>query len=161
MLKEKIDSFIQEESKRYAEEKTDSSRKRIDTLRLIKADLVTAEKKLQTYDKKAEDSMLVKMAKERQEAAAEYEKYGRHDLARKELDELEVINEFAPHLPTDDELKELSEELVAEYAASMGDGYALSMRDMKALKAAFSEKFPYSDASCLASTLQKFISGTK
>lgn len=158
MLKDTIDSIIQEESKKYSETKTDVSKKRLDTLRLIKAGLVTALKKLPSYTLKDENTLLVKMAKERQEAADEYKKYGRDDLARKELDELEVINEFAPKLPTDDELRELSEVLVTDYAKTMGDGYALSMRDMKQLKASFNEKFPYSDAAFLVEALKKQIS---
>ena len=157
MLKDKIDKIIQEESKALAENKSLHSKSRLDVLRLIKAELVTAEKKCREYTLNLENSVLVKMLNERQEAANEYNKYGREDLARKELYELEVISEFAPKLPNDDELREFSKELVENYSKEKGDEYILSIRDMKPLKSLFSQKYPYSDVSSLVEALKNFI----
>ena len=84
---------------------------RLETLRAIK----TAEMEYRTaknakpLDDTAEVGILRKMISQREDAAAEYVKGGREDLAEKELLEVEVIKEFLPAEITQAEIEEAVE----------------------------------------------------
>lgn len=62
--------------------------------------------------------VLQKEAKQRRDSITEYEKAGRTDLAQKERSELTVIDEFLPAQLSDEELRLLAEEVIAEVGAS-------------------------------------------
>lgn len=67
--------------------------------------------------------VLGKMAKQRRESIAEYEKGGREDLVEKERLELSVIESYLPAQLSDEELGKIVDEVIAETGAS-------SMKDM-------------------------------
>ena len=67
--------------------------------------------------------VLNKMAKQRRESIAEYEKGGRDDLVEKEVAELAVIERFLPAPLTSEELGALVDEVIKEVGAT-------SMKDM-------------------------------
>jgi uncharacterized protein YqeY len=67
--------------------------------------------------------VLGKMAKQRRESIAEYEKGGRDDLVAKEKAELGVIESFLPAQMGEDEILKIVEEVIAQTGAS-------SMKDM-------------------------------
>ena len=93
-------------------------------LRLLRSDLKTAK-----IDKKGEFteedalSVITKAAKNRKESIESYKKGGRDDLVEEEQKELEVIEKYLPEQMTDDEIKELVDEVIDETGAS-------SMQDM-------------------------------
>lgn len=68
-------------------------------------------------DDKALD-VLGKMAKQRRESIAEYEKGGRQDLADKEAMELRVIDGYLPQALSDDELSAIVAEVVKASGAT-------------------------------------------
>ena len=68
-------------------------------------------------------AILGKMVKQRQESARTYEEGGRLDLAARELEEIEVIEEFLPRKLDDKEVSAAIDAAVAEVGAS-------SIRDM-------------------------------
>ena len=63
-------------------------------------------------------AILVKMAKQRKESAQIYTDNNRQDLAKGELDELAVIEEFLPKKLSADELKAELEVIIAEVGAT-------------------------------------------
>lgn len=63
-------------------------------------------------------SVLTKMAKQRRESVAEYEKADRKDLAEKESFELAVISEYLPKQLSDDELTAMVKTAVETSGAS-------------------------------------------
>lgn len=67
--------------------------------------------------------MLTKMAKQRKDSLAIYEKQNREDLATKEREELEVIKEYLPKAMTADEIEAGVKAIIEEVGAT-------SMRDM-------------------------------
>lgn len=67
--------------------------------------------------------VLGKMAKQRRESIAEYQKGGRDDLVEKETLELNVIENYLPAQLSDEELGKIVDEVIAETGAS-------SMKDM-------------------------------
>ena len=107
----------------------DKDARRLSTLRLINAAIKDREIALRGSGE--EESLgeadvlasLGKMVKQRQESARTYEEGGRLDLAARELEEIEVIEEFLPRKLDDKEVSAAIDAAVAEVGAS-------SIRDM-------------------------------
>lgn len=72
-------------------------------------------------------------AKRRRDAAAEYEKAGRSDRAAEELAELTVLERYLPQQLSEEEIRTLAREVIAEIDAT-------SMRDMGAVMSAIMPK---------------------
>jgi len=92
---------------------------RMKVLRLLRSDLKNAK-----IDKKGEfteeDAMnvITKAAKNRKESIESYKKGDREDLVKAEQKELEVIEEYLPEQMSDEEIKELVDEVIEETGAS-------------------------------------------
>ena len=112
---------IEEELKR-ARLARDAERR--DALSLILSSLRSAEKELQRPLSEDEElQVLQRERKKRVEAAAEFTKAGREELAEKEESELDVLEEFMPEPLTEDELEEIVDDVIAEVGAT-------SLRDL-------------------------------
>ena len=125
---------------------------RLETLRAIK----TAEMEYRTaknakpLDESAEVGILRKMVSQREDAAAEYVRGGREDLAEKELLEVEVIKEFLP--------AEVSREAIENAAREI-----ITDRDMKKMGQyikALKDKFPTADGKKIAETVKWILNET-
>ncbi|MCL1049415.1 GatB/YqeY domain-containing protein [Shewanella abyssi] len=68
-------------------------------------------------------AVLTKMVKQRRDSLAQYEAAGRDDLAQKEAEEIQVLEDFLPQPLTE-------EEIVALVDASISEMSASSMADM-------------------------------
>jgi len=79
-------------------------------------------------------TVLGREAKKRREAAVAFEGAGRADKARRELEELEVLQGYLPASMTDDDLAALVAEEVATVAATGATGMAAMGRVMKAVQ---------------------------
>lgn len=107
----------------------DKAAQRLSTLRLVNAaikDKDIAARAEGNDDGVGEGEVLAilgKMAKQRLESARAYEEGGRLDLAERERDEIEVIEEFLPRQLNEDETKAAVDAVVASVGAS-------SIRDM-------------------------------
>lgn len=140
-----------------AVEKIDS---RMKTIKLIKADLtVKNTTKDYTRTREQEEDTLLKMANQRKDDIKEYTSKNRLDLVEIEKTELDIINEFAPQLPSDEEIIEFTEKALTEYHTAQGEGYVLSMRDMGKLKPLVLAKYPKADGNVIKSVLEKRING--
>ena len=97
---------------------------RRDALSLILSSLRSAGKELQRPLSEDEElQVLQRERKKRVEAAAEFTKAGREELADKEESELEVLEEFMPEPLSEDELEEIVDDVIAEVGAT-------SLRDL-------------------------------
>ena len=94
------------------------NKERANVFKLIKTKMVEfvtrADKPV--LDAKAEISILNKMVKERNDAALEYSKAGRQELANQELFEANVISELLPKAASEEDIKNA----ISEYIASNG-----------------------------------------
>ena len=79
-------------------------------------------------------TVLGREAKKRREAAVAFEGAGRADKARRELEELEVLQGYLPASMTDDDLAALVAEEVTAVAATGATGMAAMGRVMKAVQ---------------------------
>ena len=97
---------------------------RRDALSLILSSLRSAEKELQrSLSENEELQVLQRERKKRLEAAQEFAKAGREELAEKEEAELDVLEEFMPEPLSDDELEDIVDDVIAEVGAT-------SLRDL-------------------------------
>lgn len=62
--------------------------------------------------------VLMKAAKQRKESIEQFEKGGRNDLAQREADELEVIENYLPKMMSDDEVREAVKNQIEKMGAS-------------------------------------------
>ncbi len=97
---------------------------RLDTLRLVLAELRAAEKELlRPLDESEELQVLQRERKRRLEAAEAFRAADRQEQAEKEERELDVIEEFMPDPIEEDELEEIVDDAIAETGAT-------SLRDL-------------------------------
>jgi len=97
---------------------------RLDTLRLVLAELRAAEKELlRPLDESEELQVLQRERKRRLEAAEAFRAADREEQAEKEERELDVIEEFMPDPIDEDELEEIIDDAIAETGAT-------SLRDL-------------------------------
>lgn len=120
---------------------------RLNSLKLIKSELIRENQKVyecSEYKMTEEQEILFLngMAEERKETVKKYANNGRPELAEAENQELLIIQEFLPQMPTEEEIKEFISTTIDEYAASQAEGYALSMRDMGKIKSLVNATYP-------------------
>ncbi|HXR83894.1 MAG TPA: GatB/YqeY domain-containing protein [Hanamia sp.] len=90
-------------------------------LRAVKSAIIlakTAEGASGEIKEEDEIKLLQKLVKQRKDSLEIYEKQGRHDLASKEKEEIEVIEKFLPKQMDASELKSVIEKIVVETGAS-------------------------------------------
>ena len=89
-------------------------------LRSIKSMILLAETEKragETLDTKTEMQILAKAAKQRKESIETFNTQGRHDLAEKEQQELEVIEKYLPKQLSEAELEEELKKIILEVGA--------------------------------------------
>jgi len=103
---------------------------RMDAIRMVKAALLNKEIELKKELDEAEMSrVLLTLVKQRKEAAEQYQKGKRDDLADKELKEVAIIEAYLPKALSQDEITKIVEDAIKEAGL-------VTMKDMgKVMKA--------------------------
>ncbi len=97
---------------------------RMDVIRMIKAAVTNKELELKKHLDDAElTRVMTSLIKQRQEAAEQYEKARREDLAGKELKEIAIIQSYLPRALTAEEIIRIVDAVVQETGAT-------SLKDM-------------------------------
>ncbi len=115
----------------------DKNQLRVSTLRMVNASIkdleISQRKNNQTEEISDNDiiDILVKMVKQRKEAADTYKQGNRDDLSKKELDEIKIIEEFLPKQLSEDEVIKIIEGLISENNISDISGMGLLMSEIK------------------------------
>lgn len=130
---------------------------RLGTLKLIKAELVKAEKDGIKLDDAKETKILLKMIEQRKDSIAQYLKGGREDLAESEQNEIKVIEEFVPEQPTEEEIEKYTEDAIDAYIEQNDADYAISMKDMKAILSMVQERYPMANGKIVSKVLKNRI----
>lgn len=109
MIKDNIDSLIKESMLNKTTDRTE-------VLRAIKNELLVYQtaKNAKPLDDTAEIAILNKMKKQRYDSFTQYGEAGRADLAKKESNEIDIINEFLPKLASYCEICEVIEDIIIE-----------------------------------------------
>lgn len=99
-----------------------------------------------------EIKMLQKLVKQRRDSLEIYEKQSRNDLASKEKEEIEVIEQFLPAQMSNEEIKEVVKKIISVTGAS-------SMADMgKVMGAANKELAGKADGKTISSVVKELLS---
>ncbi len=146
-------------NKYIAEAMKAKDREKLSTLKLIKAELVKAEKDGITLDEAKEAKILMKMVDQRKESISQYIKGGRNDLAEAEQKEIDVIKEYIPEQPTDEEIEAYTNDVINNYVIEKGDDYQVSMKDMKSILSIVQEKYPMANGKIVSNVLKNKING--
>jgi len=140
-----------------AEAMKSKDRERLNTLKLIKAELVKAEKDGITLDDAKEVKILMKMIDQRKESISQYIKGGRNDLAENEQKEIDVIKQYIPEQPSDEEIERYTNDAIKAYIEQIGSTYQISMKDMKAILSMVQEKYPMASGKIVSNVLKNRI----
>ena len=131
-------------------------KERLNTYRLIKAEFQKYESQGSnfTIGEKEEADILRMMIKQREKSIADYEKSGRTDLAENEKKEVEIISEFLPTEPSDDEI-------YAEIMTFMGvqdiPSVVLDRKDMGKVMAHIKQKLPLASGKRVSEIVKSLI----
>lgn len=135
MLKNEINSLIAKAMKNRETE-------RLDTLRLIKNQLLVLEKSGQEYTEETELKTLLKMVSSHEDSIKQFKEANRIDLVEKEENELKIIKEFIPEQPSDDEITDYTNYVIKNFLVNNNLSEAdLEMRHMKSILTLVKEKY--------------------
>ena len=137
MMKEnKTEVDNRTELEKNIDEIIEKSRKTSNTFILNTAKLIKSELSRNKYSEKpvSELEVLQQMAKTRTKTIAIYDKAGRYDLRDKDAAELDLIQEFIPKEPSEQEIEELIAELM--------EATTLTIKDTKGVITDVQNKFP-------------------
>lgn len=134
LLKDNINTLIASAMKERDAE-------RLETLRMIKAQLVNLEKSGVDYNEQAETKALLKMVSAHEDSIKQFEAAGRNDLAEQERKELEIIKEFVPEQPSDEDIEKYAIAVIDCYVDSLENKEDFGMKHMKNILARVKERY--------------------
>lgn len=127
---------------------------RLGTLKVIKAELIRENNNASyTISEDGEVKVMLRLKGKHEESMEAYKKLGRTDLYGHEKAELDVINEFTPAQPTEEDIVNFTKEAIATYLSTKEEGYTVSMRDMGQIMPKVKAKFPNVDGNIVRKTL--------
>ena len=95
----------------------------LNTLRMLKAEIMKYE--VSGADMVATDAIVIdlvkRLIKQRKESAESFEKGNRPELAKKELDEVKILEKYMPEQMGEDQIKEITKSVIAEMSATPAD----------------------------------------
>lgn len=146
LLVNKIDTLIAEAMK--AKDKV-----RLETLKLIKATLVKAQKDGVVLDEVSEGKLIQKMIKQSEDAIDQFTKGKRNDLAEAEAAQLEVIKEFAPKEISEEEIIGCTKAICKELEE---DGMEINMKAMKTIMAQVQQFYPTANGKIISEVVKNW-----
>jgi hypothetical protein len=110
---------------------------RTSTLRMLRAEILNKESKKAgaVVDDAVVFSLIRKLIRQRHDSAAQFEKGGRTDLAKKEIDEAVILEQYLPPNISEEEMRELIKTVIEEIGAmsvqDMGKVMGVAMKRLK------------------------------
>lgn len=129
----------------------------LNALKLIKAELVKAEKDGIKLDDVSETKILLKMVSQREDSIRQYIDGNRKDLADNEQKEIDVIKQFIPEQPSDEDIENYTRATITAYVLSKAECYKLSMKDMKPIMSIVQEKYPSANGKIISKILASLV----
>lgn len=133
MLREKLNELIK--NAMLSHDNT-----RLEVIRSIKTAFTNFEKEGKELTDADESKILLKMVAQREDSIEQYNKGVRYDLAEKEQNELNILKEYVPKQPTDEEITNLTKGVIAAFETQ--NGRKVEMRDMKTILAEVQKTYP-------------------
>lgn len=133
MLREKLNELIKNAMLSH-------NNTRLEVIRSIKTAFTNFEKEGKELTDADESKILLKMVSQREDSIEQYNKGVRYDLAEKEQNELNILKEYVPKQPTDEEITNLTKGVIAAFETQ--NGRKAEMRDMKTILAEVQKTYP-------------------
>ncbi len=111
---------------------------RTSVLRAIKAAFTNFEKEGKTLTEADEVKILMKLKSQREDAINQFKSANRIDLVENEQNELNILLEYIPEQPTEDEIKAYAQEVIDNFKLQNS---SFSMKDMKTILSKVQEKY--------------------
>ena len=112
---------------------------RTSVLRSIKAAFTNFEKEGKTLTEADEVKILMKLKSQREDAINQFKSANREDLVDNEQKELDILTEYTPKQPSEDDIKEYTQSIIDGLKTSNG---SITMKDMKSILSRVQEKYP-------------------
>lgn len=145
MIRDSINGLIAESMKAHTTDRTN-------TLRLIKAELLKAEKdNPSAYNEALEIKVLNKMVASHKDSIAQFA--GRPDLIEQEQIELSIIQEFLPAEVDEVTIISATTDIIRDLIKER----EISMKDMKYILSKVQEKYPTANGGIVSKTLKSFL----
>jgi uncharacterized protein YqeY len=129
---------------------------RLGTMRLIKSEFQKYESQGQNYKvgDKEETDILRTMIKQREKSILEYQNSGRKDLEETERKEIEIISEFLPKEPSNEEIYSVILEFLGKDDIN---SVSLEKKDMGKIMAHLRKKLPNASGKKLSDLIKSLI----
>ena len=150
MLNTEIDAKI-------AEARKSGDKSLLKVLQLIKAEFIKhkTSSKDAKLDEIQETKILMKM---KEQWLDEFEMLCSNNRDGSQLmNEIQILEEFIPELPTEEEIKEYTRQVVLDFIDQSSS--PLSMKDMKAIMNIVKERSPLADGGIIAKTFKEYLNG--
>lgn len=135
-----------------------SLKERLEALKIIKTELIREnDNREYKLSKDGEVKVMLRLKSKHEESMDAYKKVGRNDLYDHEKAELDVINEFTPKQPTEEEIVDYTKEIIKEFLAEKPSDYAVSMRDMGQIMPKVKAKYPNVNGNIVKTALTPFM----
>lgn len=131
-MKEKIVELMKESML-----KKDSTRTSV--LRAIKTAFTNFEKEGKILTEADEVKILMKLKSQREDAINQFKSANRQDLVDNEQKELDILIEYIPKQPSEDDIKEYTQSIIDRLKTTNG---SITMKDMKAILSEVQLKYP-------------------
>lgn len=125
---------------------------RTDVLRNVKSMFTKFEKEGKTLTAVDETQLLMKIKRQYEDSIAQFKKGRRNDLVDKETAELDILLEYIPDIPTDEDIQAYTQFLIDNLK---GEGKEISMKIMKELLSNVQMKYPTANGSIVSCVLKK------
>lgn len=111
---------------------------RTSVLRAIKTAFTNFEKEGKTLTEVDEVKILMKLKSQREDAINQFKSANRIDLVENEQNELNILMEYIPKQPSEDEIKEYTQTIIDRLKTTNG---SITMKDMKSILTEVQQKY--------------------
>ena len=112
---------------------------RTSVLRAIKTAFTNFEKEGKTLTEADEVKILMKLKSQREDAINQFKSANREDLVDNEQKELDILIEYIPKQPSEDDIKEYTQSIIDRLKTTNG---SITMKDMKSILSEVQQKYP-------------------
>ena len=150
--------MIMDIDKKIAEAMKSHDEVALRTYRLIKTEFVNAIKNGMVLDDATEIKLINKMIAQYKDSISQYEAGNRTDLAKNEVEELNLLQTLVPAEPTDEEIIACTVKCINEFRASkLAENEQLSMKHMKQILSMVQLEYPTASGKLVSSILKSRI----
>lgn len=111
---------------------------RTSVLRAIKTAFTNFEKEGKILTETDEVKILMKLKSQREDAINQFKSANRIDLVENEQKELDILMEYIPEQPSEDEIKEYTQTIIDRLKTTNG---SITMKDMKSILTEVQQKY--------------------